>query len=156
AIQKQADAIDMKIAHSHNSDTQQPTFAEKLKENDSFQRLVHDRRGRAILTLTGKDAASMLERKTTITETAAGFQTTGVMPIDRISGIVPEARQVLSVRDVLYARPTTLPVVDFVKVSSPMTIASPVVEASTKPENAVTFTSSSEKVRTIATWIPAT
>ncbi|WP_263418410.1 phage major capsid protein [Terriglobus albidus] len=37
-----------------------------------------------------------------------------------------------------------------------MGIASPVAEASTKPENAVTFTSSSEKIRTIATWIPAT
>src|SRR5258708_31429068 len=46
--------------------------------------------------------------------------------------------------------------VDFVKVTTAMTIASPVAEASTKPENAVVFTASSEKIRTIATWIPAT
>ena len=43
----------------------------------------------------------------------------------------------------------------FVKVSEPMTIASPVPEGSTKPQNDLQFVSSSEKVRTIATWIPA-
>jgi HK97 family phage major capsid protein len=35
-----------------------------------------------------------------------------------------------------------------------MTIASPVAEAGTKPENAVTFVTVSERVKTIATWIP--
>jgi HK97 family phage major capsid protein len=63
---------------------------------------------------------------------------------------------VLKVRDVLSAAPTTMASVDFVKVSSPPTIASPQTEANTKAENAVTFVSSSERVRTIATWIPAT
>jgi HK97 family phage major capsid protein len=82
--------------------------------------------------------------------------TTGVLQIDRIPGITPEARQALTIRDVLTANPTQLQVVDFVKVSTPMSIASPVAENSTKPENAVTFTSASERVRTIATWIPAT
>jgi HK97 family phage major capsid protein len=135
---------------------QPPAFVEKLKSNEGFQRLLHDRRGSAILTLSGKDAEAMLQRKTTLTATGQGFQTTGVMPIDRISGITPEARQTLTVRDALVSRPTSMAVVDFVKVTSPMSIASPVAEASTKPENAVTFTSSSEKVRTIATWIPAT
>jgi HK97 family phage major capsid protein len=47
-------------------------------------------------------------------------------------------------------------VVDLVQVSSPLHIASPVAEASTKPENALQFASSSEKIRTIATWLPAT
>lgn len=69
---------------------------------------------------------------------------------------MPEARQLLTVRDVLTARPTTQPVIDFVRVQTAMTPASPVAEASTKPENAVVFQSLSEKVRTIATWIPAT
>jgi HK97 family phage major capsid protein len=155
-IQTQLDLVDMKTQHKFVGESQAPAFVEKLKENESFQRLLHDRRGKAILTLDGKDAAAMLQRKTTITESGSGFSTTGVMPIDRTPGITPEARQQLTVRDALSARPTTMAVVDFVKVSSPMTIASPVVEASTKPENAVTFSSSSEKVRTIATWIPAT
>jgi hypothetical protein len=80
-----------------------------------------------------------------------GFSTSGVMAIDRIPGITPEARETLSIRDVLTARPTTLPVVDFIRVSSPLASASPVAEGSTKPENALQFTSSSEKIRTLAT-----
>ena len=60
------------------------------------------------------------QRKTTLTASGQGFQTTGVMPIDRISGITPEARQSLTVRDALTARPTTMAVVDFVKVTTPM------------------------------------
>jgi HK97 family phage major capsid protein len=154
--QVQIDAIDIATQHKHHGESQAPAFVEKLKENEGFQRLLHDRHGRAIITLTGKDAAAMLERKTTLTETGQGFQTTGVMPIDRITGITPEARQQLTVRDALTARPTSMAVVDFVKVTTPMGIASPVAEASTKPENAVSFASSSEKIRTIATWIPAT
>jgi HK97 family phage major capsid protein len=156
AQQAQLDAQDIRFADKIGNDSRPPAFLEQLKSNEGFQRLVHDRRGRAIITLTGKDAAAMLERKTTLTASGQGFQTTGVMPIDRTPGITPEARQQLTVRDALSARPTTMAVVDFVKVTSPMTIASPVAEASTKPENAVTFSSSSEKVRTIATWIPAT
>lgn len=155
-MQIQLDAVDANLRHKLVGDIAAPAFVETLKANEQFQRLVNDRRGRAIITLTGKDAATMLERKTTLTETGQGFQTTGVMPIDRIPGITPEARQTLTVRDALTAKPTTMAVVDFVKVSAPNTIASPVVEASTKPENAVVFTSSSEKVRTIATWQPAT
>jgi HK97 family phage major capsid protein len=47
-------------------------------------------------------------------------------------------------------------VIDFVKVNAPMVKASPQVEAAAKAENAVTFTTVSERVKTIATWIPAT
>jgi len=155
-LQQQVDALDIKMATRYIGDSQAPGFVDTLKASEQFQRLLHDRRGSAILTLSGKDAAAVFERKTTITETGQGFATTGVMPIDRIPGIVPEARQQLTVRDALTARPTTMAVVDFVKVTTPMAIASPVPEASTKPENAVVFSSLSEKVRTIATWIPAT
>jgi HK97 family phage major capsid protein len=109
-----------------------------------------------ILNFDAKTTSQILQTKTTLTESGQGFQSTGVLAIDRIPGITPEARQVLSVRDVLTARPTTLPVVDFIKVSSPLAIASPVAEASTKPENALQFASSSEKIRRIATWLPAT
>jgi len=46
-------------------------------------------------------------------------------------------------------------IVDFVRVQTPLSIASPVPEASTKPENQLQFQSLSEKIRTLATWIPA-
>jgi hypothetical protein len=49
-----------------------------------------------------------------------GVATSGVLQIDRIPGITPEARQVVKVRDALSARPTTQAVVDFVKVSVPL------------------------------------
>jgi hypothetical protein len=55
---------------------------------------------RAILTLTGYDTTAAMERKTVLTKTSPGFQTTGVLPIDRILGIIPEARQTLTTRDV--------------------------------------------------------
>jgi HK97 family phage major capsid protein len=155
ALQKQYDALDIKLAAKHSADVSGPSFAEKLEQNEDFARLIRDRKGVARINLSGKDLEHF-ERKTTITSAAVGQMVTGVLQIDRSPGITMEARQVLKVRDLLNAAPTTMQVVDFVKVNTPMSIASPVVEASTKPENTVTFTSISEKVRTIATWIPAT
>jgi HK97 family phage major capsid protein len=156
SLQTQVDSIDMQLKGRLTPFTATPTLLEKLKENDQFTRLVNDRRGRATLSLKGAaEVGLVLQRKTTILESALGFQTTGVMPIDRTPGIVPEARQLLTVRDVLTANPTTMAVVDFVRVSQPMSIASPVPEGSTKPENQLSLTALSEKIRTIATWIPA-
>jgi HK97 family phage major capsid protein len=157
-LQKQVDAIDLKLAEKHAAeDTAPPVSLElQLKENEAVQRVVRDHSGRAVFNLEGKAISRIFEQKTTITSPIVGYQTTGVLQIERIPGIVPEARRPLKVRDLLAARPTTYQVVDFVKVNSPMTIASPVAEANAKPENAVTFTALSERVKTIATWIPAT
>jgi HK97 family phage major capsid protein len=154
-MQSQLDAIDKKMVDRIGLGSAEPDLIEELKQNDSVARLLHDKKGAAIITLTGAKAR-LLERKTTITSSAAGSQTTGVLQIDRIPGITPEARQVLTIRDVFTATPTTLQIIDFVKVSSAMSIASPQTEANTKAENAVTFTPASERIRTIATWIPAT
>ena len=156
AIQSQVDAIDKKMAERHTGNTEEPNLADTLKANDAIARMVKDGSGRASIQLKGADVARLFERKTTITSSAVGVATSGVLQIDRIAGITQEARQALTVRDLLTARPTAMQVVDFVKVNAPMKIASPQVEASDKAENAVTFTSASEKVRTIATWIPAT
>lgn len=155
ALQTQVDAIDAKLAQDRIAQDPGTTLEDELKANESVQRLMKDRSGRATIKLTGKHAAELFERKTTITDTAVGVQTTGVLRIDRTPGITMEARQVLTVRDMLSARPTTFALIDFVKVNAPMVLASPQVEASVKFENAVTFTAVSEKVRTIATWIPA-
>ncbi len=154
SMQRQLDAIDLSIKDRAVGGIARESLLDKLKSEDSFQRLIKDRRGSATLTLTGKDL-SLFERKTTITAVGQGFMQTGVLAIDRIPGITPEARQVLTVRDVLTANPTVMQVVDFVRVQTPMSIASPVPEASTKPENQLSFTSLSEKVRTLATFIPA-
>ncbi len=154
AMQRQLDAIDSKSQVRHGGIVTK-SLSDSLKENESLQRLMHDKRGTAIITLSGDEAAAVMERKTAVTNTIVGAQTTGVLQIDRDSGIVTEARQTLTMRDVLSSRPTTHALIDFVKVVTPMAIASPQTEGAVKAENAVTFTSVKEDVRTIATWIPA-
>jgi HK97 family phage major capsid protein len=154
ALQQQVDALDSG-RHGHlGGDFQQKNLLDVLKEDPALIRLCKDKRGSAVLSVTGDDVR-LFERKTTITSTAVGAATSGVLQIGRLPDITGEPRQQLTLRDLLTATPTTFQVIDFVKVVSPMTIASPVPEASTKPENAATFTTVSERVKTIATWIPA-
>jgi HK97 family phage major capsid protein len=168
-LQAQVDAIDLKMQPRIVADFGfgTPTLAQSLKENDGIQRILRDRRGSAVINLKGAEVAELMSRKTIIsgitsgssgtdTLNPVGAATSGVLQIDRVAGITPEARQTLRIRDVLSARPTNMQIVDFVKVSSPMAVASPAAEGSTKAENSVSFSSVSEKVRTIATWIPAT
>ena len=167
-LQTQVDAMDVKLANKHIAEQAQgPTLLKTFREDEGLQRLMRDRKGHAVINLKGQEVVDLMERKTIISNITSGsagsdtlnpvgVATTGVLQIDRIPGITPEARQVLKVRDLLTARPTTMQVVDYVKVSSPMAIASPVAEASVKPENSLSFTSVSEKVRLLATWIPAT
>lgn len=168
-LQTQVDAMDVKLAQKLVADQGQgSTLIKTFREDDGIQRLLKEHKGHAVVTIKGNDIADLMERKTTITGfqtgtgsggdplNPVGLATTGVLGIERIPGIVPEARQALRVRSVLSARPTTMQVVDFVKVTSPMAIASPVPEASIKPENSLSFASVSEKVKLLATWIPAT
>lgn len=155
-IQRQLDAVDARLRDRTVGSVTGRSFADVMRADETVKQLLQRKSGQANFTLEGKELKDLLEGKTTITTSVGtGFATPGVLSIDRIPGITLEARQTLKVRDVLYARPTTSGVVYFVKVNSPMGIASPVVEGNVKPENAVTFTSLSERIKTIATWIPA-
>lgn len=156
ALQKQVDALDVKLAERHAQQTDNaPGLESELKNNETLQRLMKDRKGTAVIRLSGKALREMMEGKTTITSSTVGAQTTGVLQIERIPGITPEARQTLSIRDALTSRPTQMQVIDFVKVNAPMVVASPQTEGSDKGQQALTFTAASQTVRTIATWIPA-
>jgi HK97 family phage major capsid protein len=171
SLQAQVDAIDLKLASKIIGDSSfgsgAASLLKSLQENESLARVLKDRRGSAVLHLKGAEVYELMNRKSIISATVSGsasgdtlapvgVQTTGVLQLDRIPGITPEARQVLKVRNVLSARPTTMTAIDYVKVTTPMAIASPVPEASVKPENSIGFTSYSERVKLIATWIPAT
>lgn len=157
AVQTQVDAIDLKLVDRARQSFEGKTLEAELKENESVRRILSDKRGTARIDLDGKQVAELLGRKTVITSDAVGRTTSGVLSIDRTPGIVEEARRVLRVRDLLAARPTDLAVIDFVKVNSPMTRTnSPQTEGAAKFEQTVTFTTVSERVRTIAAWIPAT
>jgi HK97 family phage major capsid protein len=165
SLQRQVDAIDKKLSDRILTTAPETDGIElAIKESESLARLQRDKRGTAVIHLKNGLPA---QRKTVITNAVSGsigsdtgspvgFPTSGVLSIERVPGIVPEARYTLRVRSVLPARPTMAAMIDFVKVNAAMSIASPVAEGSTKPENTVTFTTASEKVRTLATWIPAT
>jgi HK97 family phage major capsid protein len=156
AMQKQLDALDIKLAERHaGGGGSQPNTLEKLLgESEEFKKLQRDRKGTAILNLKGADAG-LLEFKTTIDSAAVGRSTSGVLQIDRAPGIVTEARQRLFLRNVLTSRPTALGDLDFIKVNSPMSRASMQTESSAKMEQAMTFTTGTARVQTIAHWIPA-
>jgi HK97 family phage major capsid protein len=154
-VQAQCDAIDVKLAEKHVASQPEETVSDFLQKHEGLQKLMKDKSGNCVIQFDAKQARQ-LERKTLIDSAAVGAQTTGVLPIERTPGIVTEARQFLTIRNVLASRTTTNQVLDFVKVNSALTTASPQQgDGHTKKENAVTFTSASEKVKTIATWIPA-
>jgi len=158
ALQKQYDAMDAKLCQERVRQDEGTSFEKELKENEGLSRLMHDKKGQAVIQLSSKGTRELLERKTTITTGTGSLgaaPTAGVIPIEYEPGLVREARQQLRIRDVLASRPTEAQLISFVKVNSPMTTASPQTEASDKKENAVTFTVVTEKVRTIATWVPA-
>jgi HK97 family phage major capsid protein len=153
ALQVQTDAIDQAGRHRHVAEPQAKSLRSILSENESFSRLLHDKKGSARIALDGDEAAALLERKTTIT--SAGYAPgAGVLTVDRTPEITLEPRQVLRMRNVLTARPTSAQYVEFIKVLSPMTKASPASEGNLKLENAVTFTPVLQKLVTLATWIP--
>lgn len=153
ALQTQVDAIDAKLVQRHTATTDESkSIIDVLQENEDVARLIRDKKGRAIINFTGKHAQQLWERKSISGLTAI---TPNVVDGDRAAGIVTEARRALTVRSVLSSRPTALPLVYWVKVNSPLSLGSPQVEAASKFENAVTFTTASSQVKTLATFIRA-
>lgn len=155
-MQKQLDALDVKLAEKHAASNIEESFVDTLKKNEEVSAFLRRKAGTVVIEVSAKHTHHLLARKTLITSPDVGLTTPGVLQNDRTPGIVAEARQQLTIRNVLTARPTTMQRIDFVKVNSPMTQASPQQgEGHTKKENAVTFTTDKADVQTIATWIPA-
>jgi len=156
ALQMQADALDKKLAERHAAAAPDETLGQTLEKHEGLQHLLKVKSGSCVIELDTKQTRQLFERKTVIDSSALGFPTPGVLGAERIEGIVPEARGMLTIRNALSSRPTTQPLIYFVRVNSPLTIASPQQgDGHTKKENALTFTTESERVRTLATWIPA-
>lgn len=145
-LQTQVDGIDVKLATKQASVEAPKTLVEQLRENDGILRLMKDRRGSGVISIKASD----FERKTTLTSTGLDNALRTYAP-----GIVSEARQQLTLRKLLTARPTQAQIIDYLKVTGAPSVGLPVAETTLKPENAATFATVSEKVRTIATWIPA-
>jgi HK97 family phage major capsid protein len=157
-LQRQVDALDIAGQPRFSGAGLSPAFIDLLKSSESLTRVMADRKGSAVVTLKDTEAAPFIRRGRKAILTEGGppsmFPTSGVLVPDRISGITTEPRQTLMISDVLFHRPTTAALVDYVKVANPMTIASPTPEAGVKPEESVTFAAASERVKTIAAWQP--
>ncbi len=150
-LQKQVDAIDVKLAEKSAGEVPK-TFEEELKENESVSRILRDKKGQAVITIK---AAHRMQRKTIIQSSAIGSATPGILGYDMQPGIVPEVRRKLTLLDLISSRPTTQQLVSFIKVATPFTAAGMAPETTLKSENGVTFAVADEKVRTIATFVPA-
>lgn len=157
--QKQLDALDEKIQTKNLNETAEVSLGDYLRKETDVERIVKaGGTGRCQFKLVGHHAAMVLGVKTTLTSDNVGStprQLTGVLQIERDAGITVEARRQIRLRDLLAGRPTTAQVIDFVSVSNALDDAqtqSP--EGGAKFENALTFTSTSERVKTIATWLP--
>jgi len=112
------------------------------------------RTGKMRFVLDGLHPA--FEVKTLIDSSALGFQSPGIVGSQQISGIVPTARRRLTVRDMLRSKPIREGQVNWIQELSFTNAASPQSEGSDKAESENTFTMASEKVRTLAHWLPLT
>ncbi len=151
-LQKQVDAIDAQL-QKKAANTEHKSFSQELKENESLMKLQKDGRGTAVIQI--KSLAD-LERKTTIDTTAVGSATSGVLLFDRDGGVEMQPMKKLRIRNLLPSAPTSYNAIDYVKVNAFTNAASPQVEASDKAQAALTFTTATANVRTLAHWIPAT
>ena len=108
AVQKQVDAIDVKLAGRLTAaEEAEDGFEEQMKNDASIQRLLKDKRGNAVVNFTGKSARELFERKTTITDAAVGTAVSGVLQIGRLPSITMEPRQQLTIGTC--SRPTRPP-----------------------------------------------
>lgn len=159
AIQKQVDAIEVKMQRPAGGGTQRKSIAEMLESNEQLQAYRNNQSKGAKIHFPDVDLDGFSrqgEQKTLITSTAVGSATSGVLLFERTPGIVPMAMRRLRLRSLFSAAPTDRNAIDYVKISSFSKVVSPVSEGSAKGESELKFTTVSVPVRLIATWIPAT
>lgn len=157
AVQKQADAIDLKMQKAVIDSKGPQTFTEAFLAADPVKdwmayRKKHDRISagmQASFEITGKAVEDLLSRKTA-TASGLGAGTPGVMQFEMEPGIVGMPRPSLRMRDVIPSRPTNLMRIAWIKETVRPTKASPVAEAGQKLAVDITVTTDYEDVKKIA------
>ncbi len=92
--------------------------------------------------------------KTLVDSASLGFATPGIINAERIDGMMPLPRRRLVVRDLLRSKPVTAGQVDWIQGLTETNAASPQSEGNEKGESGATWQIASEKVRTLAHWLP--
>lgn len=152
-LSKQVELLDRRTkAHEQASMPARVLIENEIKADPRAKHMAQVCRGELVLHFEGTKSNQFLERKS-ITTTSLGTDGTGVVPIEREPGIVLEARRQLNIRDVLADRPTTSPLIYYVRVSTPMAPASPAPEGTLKAENNFGLSTVNTRVITIATWV---
>ena len=152
AIQKQTDAIDVKVTGRIGGD--QPDKAKSLGqryiESEEYKaaKAIDFRVTRPIRAMVDDPFA---ERKATITTVGLGSGTSGILMPLRLPSVTGLPQQELRVRDLMTIRPmTTGNAFDYVRMLSRTNAASPQVEATQKAESTYTWETKSDTVKTIA------
>ena len=119
---------------------------------------LHDSPEWKAFSMTGRGGFAIavpdFQRKATLTISGVGSSVSGVMPIQRVGGIIPAALRTFRLRELLRQPPVDTGLIDFVRVKD-YDPASPVSEGSDKGQNAINFEAASAKVECLATWLPA-
>jgi HK97 family phage major capsid protein len=149
-MQKQLDAMD--------ANHQRPNYsgggggggdlASEIFEAPEFKAFAQTGKGRFALNI------SDFQQKAAILSSTVGYSTPGVVGSERVGGIFPAAMSTYRVRNLLRQVPTTAGVIDFLRATS-YTKGSPQAEADEKLEATIAFEDASEKMRTLAHWVPA-
>jgi HK97 family phage major capsid protein len=153
-LQAQVDAIDIKLASTHNYDdgSTGDIVTKALNDSTELQRMREVGKGKAVISLGDLNAIPM-QRKTLTSSGMTG--TSGVIMPQQVGSVVPLAQRRLFLRDLLYkGNKTTSNTVYFVKEATFVNNASPQgAEGSLKQESTNTFTTTSLPIQTISHWL---
>jgi HK97 family phage major capsid protein len=144
---------EMRRPNPHIATQESKSLGQRFIESDELKDMIAKRGGRGRAAM---NVPYLWEAKTLIDSAAVGSSTPGILNAQRVPGIVPLAERQLRIRDLLAQNRTTNNAVDFVKENAFTNAASPQgVDGTAKGESADTFVIDSERVTTIAHWIPA-
>ena len=144
---------EMRRPNPHISGPATKSLGQQFIESDELKDLIAKKGGRGRARL---NVPYLWEEKTLIDSTAVGSSTPGILNPQRVPGIVPLAERSLRIRDLMRQSRTTNNAVDFAKENAFTNAASPQgADGTAKAESADTFVIDSERVTTIAHWIPA-
>lgn len=142
--------------------SEQKGLARIIFEDEQFKELAKKsegnpgRPGRIQMIMKSSLFPESREFKTLIDSSAVGSSTPGILVPQRVGGIIPAARRMLRLRDLMTVYTTQNNAVEYVKENAFTNSASPQgSEGTAKAESALTFTIASAAVTTIAHWIPA-